>query len=466
MDLPYNAEAEKQVLANMIFSQDVLIDSFSRLSEDDFFMPQHKIIFATLKDIFQNNKAKVEPYALIDKLSVDGNLEKVGDASYVLELVDSYHDLTNASYYINSVAEKAMLRNIILYANNIVTKWSSESSGDIVNYINKVEKGITDITKKRRVEDFVPISEAFNRYMTRISSLKANGNVSDSLLTGYRNFDNITLGFKPGEMTILAARPSVGKSALALNFLYRVASRTKKPCVFFSLEMGIDSLTDRILAAKSGVPSRKIQLGSFSKDEESSVNKAIRDVSDYNLFIDETPAIKPIEIRAKINKLFSRFGQMGLIVVDYLGLISPDVKGKKEVSRSLEIGEILASLRGMARDFKCPILVLAQLNRNVEDRNSRPKSQSSKKPVLADLRESGNIEQDADVVVFIHRDDYGVNNKAQQDGEEAKPNIETTSDSSVEVIIAKNRNGATASIDFVFQKHIGRFVEMDKREDS
>lgn len=449
MDLPFNAEAEKQVLANMIFSQDILIDTLSRLTVDDFYVPEHKIIFTTLKNIFESNKAKVEPYALIDKLSIDGNLEKVGDASYILELVDSYHDIANATYYINSVSEKAILRNIIVFSNNVVNKWPQESSGDIPSYINKVEKEITDITKKRRVEDFVPITEAFDRYKTRVAYIKQNGANVDGLTTGYSIFDSITFGFKPSEMTILAARPSVGKSALALNFLYRVALRTKKPCVFFSLEMGLDSLTDRILASKSGVANRKIQTANFNKEEERRLHNAMRDISNSNLFIDETPAIKVVEIRAKVNKLYSRFGEMGLIVIDYIGLITPDVKNKKDVPRSLEIGEISASLKALARDFKCPILVLAQLNRNVDDRKD-------KTPIFSDLKESGSLEQDADVVLFIDRPDYGKNEKNDQEANDDK-----ASDSMVKVIVAKNRNGSTATIDFMFQKHISRFVEMD-----
>ncbi len=449
MDLPFNAEAEKQVLANMIFSQDILIDTLSRLTVDDFYVTEHKIIFTTLKNIFESNKAKVEPYALIDKLSIDGNLEKVGDASYILELVDSYHDIANATYYINSVSEKAILRNIIVFSNNVVNKWPQESSGDIPSYINKVEKEITDITKKRRVEDFVPITEAFDRYKTRVAYIKQNGANVDGLTTGYSIFDSITFGFKPSEMTILAARPSVGKSALALNFLYRVALRTKKPCVFFSLEMGLDSLTDRILASKSGVANRKIQTANFNKEEERRLHNAMRDISNSNLFIDETPAIKVVEIRAKVNKLYSRFGEMGLIVIDYIGLITPDVKNKKDVPRSLEIGEISASLKALARDFKCPILVLAQLNRNVDDRKD-------KTPIFSDLKESGSLEQDADVVLFIDRPDYGKNEKNDQEANDDK-----ASDSMVKVIVAKNRNGSTATIDFMFQKHISRFVEMD-----
>ncbi len=455
MDLPYNVEAEKQVLANMIFSSDMLVETFSRLDQDDFYLNEHKIIYSTLKTIYDTNKAKIEPYVLIDKLSIDGNLDKVGDASYILELMNSYIDLANAKYYINSVEEKSILRKLILCANNIVNKWSIESSGDITNYINKVERDITAITKKRRVEDFVSITEAFNKYKERISLIKSGQGNLEGLATGFETFDKIMLGFKAGEINILAARPSVGKSALALNFLFRAAMKTTKPCVFFSLEMGVDSVTNRILSAKSGVPIRKIQTADFDKQEEDNLNKAMRDISSSNLFIDETPAIKVVDIRAKLNKLQSRFGDIGLVVVDYIGLITPDVKSKKDASRSLEIGEISAALKAVARDFKCPLLVLSQLNRSVEGR-------ADKVPQLSDLRESGSIEQDADVVMFIHRPDYGkVQDAANSENGSVDPNA--TSDSPVSLIIAKNRNGRLATIDFMFQKHIGRFVEMDQR---
>ena len=268
MELPYNAQAEKQVLANMIFSSDMLVETFSRLDEEDFYVNEHKIIFKALREIFENNNAKVEPFALIDKLSIDGNLDKVGDASYILELVDSYIDIANAKYYINSVEEKAILRKLIQCASNITSKWQSESSGDIASYINKIERDITDITKKRRVEDFVSITEAFAKYKERLSLIRVGQDDASGLMTGFSTFDKLMLGFKPGEISILAARPSVGKSALSLNFLFRTAMKTKKPCVFFSLEMGVDSVTTRILAAKSGVPIRKIQTAMFDKQEE------------------------------------------------------------------------------------------------------------------------------------------------------------------------------------------------------
>ncbi len=455
MELPFNVEAEKQVLANMIFSSDMLIETFSRLNKDDFYLNEHKIIFSTLKSIYDTNKAKIEPFALIDQLSIDDNLDKVGDASYILELMNSYIDIANAKYYINSVEEKSILRKIILCANSIVTKWPAESSGDISNYINKIERDITDITKKRRVEDFVSITEAFNKYKERISLIKSGKDNLEGLATGFETFDKIMLGFKAGEINILAARPSVGKTALALNFLFRVAMKTKKPCVLFSLEMGVDSVTNRILSAKSGVPIRKIQTAAFDKQEEDNLNKAMRDISSSNLFIDETPAIKVVDIRAKLNKLQSRFGDIGLVVIDYIGLITPDVKSKKDASRTLEIGEISAALKAIARDFKCPLLVLSQLNRSVEGR-------ADKVPQLSDLRESGSIEQDADVVMFIHRPDYGkIQDAANSENGTDDPNA--TSDSPVSLIVAKNRNGRLATIDFMFQKHIGRFVEMDQR---
>ena len=346
-----------------------------------------------------------------------------------------------------------MLRKLILCADKIVNKWSVESAGDITNYINKIEKDITSITKKRRVEDFVSINEAFSKYIERIALIKNGDGNLGGLSTGYSTFDKIMLGFKPGEINILAARPSVGKSALALNFLYRTAMKTRKPCVFFSLEMGVDSVTNRILSAKSGVPIRKIQTAAFDKQEEENLNKAMRDISDCNLFIDETPAIKVVDIRAKLNKLQSRFGEIGLVVVDYIGLITPDVKSKKEANRSLELGEISAALKAIARDFKCPLLVLSQLNRGVEDRKD-------KIPQMSDLRESGSIEQDADVVMFIHRPDYGKMQEAAN-GDQGTSDPNATSDSPVSLIIAKNRNGRLATIDFMFQKHIGRFVEMD-----
>lgn len=453
MDLPFNLEAEKQVLANMLFSSDILVETLTRLNEEDFYTKEHQIIFRTLQEMFNKSQAKIEPYALIDQLSVDGTLDQVGSSAYILSLIDSYIDISNATYYINSVEERSIMRQIILYANKVVKNWKEDSSGDFVDYINKVEKEVTSITKRRRVEDFISISSAIDRYTKHVQNIHKGLGGVEGILTGYDTFDRLLLGFKPGELNILAARPSVGKSALALNLLVRSAMRTSKPCVFFSLEMGVDSIINRILSFQSGVPIRKIQTAQFEKDEEAILNKAIRDLNNCKLYIDETPAIKVVDMRAKLNKLQSIHGDIGLIVVDYIGLITPDVKSKKD-NRSLELGEISAALKAIARDFKAPILVLSQLNRGVEDRKDQV-------PQLSDLRESGAIEQDADIVMFIHRPDYGKMQEAAN-GEHGTADPNASSDSPTSLIIAKNRNGRLASIDFLFQKHIGRFVEIDQ----
>lgn len=460
MDLPYNIDAEKQVIANMLFSQDVLVDSFARLQEDDFYSEKNRIIFATLKKIFDENKVRVESNSLIDRLSVDGNLDNVVDAAYILEIVDSYNDIANSKYYIDTVADRSILRKLITNASQIVNKWPTESAGDISGYISKIEKETLEITRKRKVGDFIPIELAFDQYKQRVSDIKAGRTQFGGIKTGYEFFDRVLMGFKSGEVHILAARPSVGKSALALNFLIRAAARTPKPCVFFSLEMGIEQVTNRILAAKSNVPIKNIQTANFTRQEEENLNKAIRDIQETKLFIDETPAIKVMDIRSKLNQLKSRYGEIGLVVIDYIGLIKPDAKGKKDTMRSLELGEISAALKAVARDFNCPLIVLSQLNRSIEERSTKTKAS---KPKLSDLRESGNIEQDADVVMFIHREDYGDSaNKANSSENDSNSNNEgDSSDSKVTLIIAKNRNGGLAEIDFLFKKNMGLFVEVD-----
>lgn len=457
MDLPYNIEAEKQVLANMIFSSDSLVEALARLKSSDFYVNEHKIIFDALREIYDSGQAKVEPYALIDKLSKDGTLEKVGDAPFILDLANSYIDVVNSKYYVNTVEERSILRQILLTAEKVINKWKQEAEGDYSNYILKIEKDINDITKRRKVGDFVSISSALEAYKTQVKNIKAGKGNVEGLTTGYETFDRLMLGFKPGEIYILAARPSVGKSALALNFLYRVALRTTKPCVFFSLEMGVDSVTNRILSAKSGVPIRKLQTASFDQEEENYLNKAARDLSNTNLYIDDTPAIKVVDMRSKLNQLQSRHGDIGLIVVDYIGLITPDVKSKNSDNRSLEISTISAALKALARDFKAPILVLSQLNREAAKTNGKDSEPAI--PQLSNLRESGSIEQDADVVMFIHRPDYGRKQEAIN-GENTAVDPNASSDSPTSVIIAKNRNGSLATINFMFQKHIGRFVEM------
>lgn len=449
MELPNNLDAEKQVLANMIFSKDALIEAGTRLKPEDFYFEKNQIIFATLMKIFNENKAKIEPSVLIDRLSMDNQLEKVGDAAYIIELCDSFIDISNSRYYINTVEERSILRKLILLSNSIITNWKKEVDGNIADYINQIEKETLSITKQRRVENFVKMDTALQQYKLRTQELISGTNANEGTKTGIPTLDRITLGFHPGDLIILAARPSVGKSALALNFLVNAAKSSDKATVMFSLEMGVDQLTNRILASTSGISIRKIQTAKFNKEEELRVSKAIRDLQEMKIFIDETPAIKVIEMRAKLQKLQAAYGDIGLIVVDYIGLITPDFRSKKD-NRSLELGEISAALKALARDFKTPILVLSQLNRGVDARKD-------KIPMLSDLRESGAIEQDADIVLFIHRNDYG----ESTDGEKVSPEAESISET--KLIIAKHRNGALGTIDMLFYKHISKFFELDNQ---
>lgn len=452
MELPNSLDAEKQVLANMIFSKDALIETATRLKPEDFYYEKNQIIFATLMKIFNENKAKIEPSVLIDRLAVDNNLEKIGDAAYIIELCESFIDISNSKYYINTVEERSILRKLILLSNDVVTNWKTEVDGNISDYVNKIERLTLDITKTRRVENFVKMDAALNQYKLRTQNI-LSGNVGmEGTKTGIPTLDRLTLGFHPGDLVILAARPSVGKSALALNLLVNGTRTSNKVGVMFSLEMGVDQLINRMLAATSNVNVRKIQTAAFSKEEELRVSKAIRDLQEMKIFIDETPAIKVIEMRAKLQKLQASYGDIGLIVVDYIGLISPDFRSKKD-NRSLELAEISAALKAMARDFKTPILVLSQLNRGVDARKD-------KVPLLSDLRESGAIEQDADIVLFIHRDDYGKQNEGE------KPSAEAESISETQLIVAKHRNGALATIDLLFYKHIGKFFEVDKEKNT
>ncbi len=447
MDLPYSLEAEKQVLANMLSSKEILVETATRLKEDDFYDEKHKIIFSTLIKMLEQNKAKIEPSALIDTLDIDNNLEKAGDAEYIIEIFDNYIDTANNRYYVDSIEERSILRQIILYSSNIVNKWQSDSAGDIVEYINKIEKNITDITKKRKIEDFVSIEKALEFYKNKTADIKAGKITNIGIPSGISSLDKMTMGFHPGDLIILAARPSVGKSALALNMLVHAAKATKKNCVMFSLEMGVDSLTNRMLALSSQVDSRSIQLGNFDKNQELRVSKAIRDLQESPIYIDETAGIKVMDMRAKLQKLQAAHGEIGFIVVDYIGLISPDTKSK-ESNRSLEIGKISSALKGLARDFKTPILVLSQLNREADRPNTKPR--------LSNLRESGNIEQDADIVLFIHRDDYGSTEKSEE-------NSVADSISQTKLIVAKHRNGETGEIDLYFHKNYGRFYEIDTK---
>ncbi len=485
MDLPNNLDVEKQVLANMIFSKDVLIETMTRLNSEDFYYEPHQIIFQTLINIFKQENVKIEPSVLIDRLSIENNLEKIGDANYIIELCDSFIDISNAQYYINAVQERSILRNLIILCNKVVTNWKTELSDlDVADYINKIEKETLEVTKKRKIENFVKMDQALKQYALRTQDiLSGKDNFEGILCSSIPTLNKMTLGFHPGELIILAARPGEGKSALALNLLVEGIERSKKVGVMFSLEMPVLQLTQRMLASKSGVDLRKIQTASFNREEEARVSSAIRKLQDLRIFIDETPRAKVIDMRAKLQKLQSAEGDIGFIVVDYLGLIAPDFPTRGISNRVLELGEITANLRAIAKDFNAPILVLAQLNRNAEQdsKNSEPK--------LSNLRESGAIEQDADVVLFIQKLELkdkpststnpNENTKNQQQNNSESTNASSQKDSNatantnkdakeknvitaVNLIIAKQRNGSTGKIPVRFVKNLGRFIEYDK----
>lgn len=491
MDLPYNLDAEKQILANMIISKNALTETITSLTSDDFYHEPHRIIYDTLLEIFKDSAdVKLEPSILIDRLSIENNLEKIGGAGYIVEICESYIDVTNYKHYINTVKERAVLRKLIEQCNDVVKDWKNElSSLSVSDYINKINKSIENITKERKIADFETAESAIQKYTERIQEISSGKhNYEGVMCSSIPTLNRITLGFHPGELIILAARPGEGKSALALNLLVEGIARlnNKKAGVLFSLEMPILQLTERMLALKSGIDIRKIQTANFTKDEETVLSRTIRELQELNLWIDETPRLRVMDMRAKLQNLQAAHGDIGFIVVDYLGLIAPDFQPRGATNRVLELGEITANLRAIAKDFNAPILVLAQLNREAE--------RDGKEPQLSNLRESGNIEQDADIVLFLHRLDIrdkkansqeenkDNNNKNEKDKkleeinkQTEKPNANNKQDgrkseivedgkvvAGVNLIIAKHRAGSKGKIPLRFIKNTGRFIENEE----
>lgn len=345
--------------------------------------------------------------------------------SYLSDLALAVPTAANITYYAKIVEEKSLLRNLITTATGIVTK-GFEQGEEVQTILDDAEKSILEVSEKRNRSGFLSISEVLNSTIENIDKLSQNNEDITGLPTGYQGLDKMTAGFQPEELIILAARPAVGKTAFALNIAQNVGTKTDRSVAIFSLEMGAESLVNRMLCAEGSIEASHLRTGQLSEEEWQNLIVAMGSLSRANIFIDDTPGIKISEIRAKCRKLAQEKGNLGLILIDYLQLI----EGSGRENRQQEVSDISRQLKKLAKELKVPVIALSQLSRGVEQRQD-------KRPVLSDIRESGSIEQDADIVAFLYRDDYYDREGGEDDGNEPPKN-----DNVVEVIIEKNRSGA------------------------
>ena len=433
--IPQNIEAEQAVLASMFLSKYALEKAVDELSHDLFYLDNHGIIFDVLKELHESNRA-IDVTTLTDELEKKDLLSKIGGVEYLGEIINSIASPANIDDYISIVNEKAIRRRLIETSLEI-EKAAYESDDTLNDLLDNSEKKMLNVVRTRKGTEFRSIQDVITKAQSNLEQLSELGGNITGLITGFDEIDNLTSGLHSSELIIIAARPAMGKTAFALNLATNVAIKNNKTVAIFNMEMPAEQLANRMFAAEGQIEGYKLSTGNLLKSDWSKLDEAISRLSDAKIFIDDTPGMTISEIKAKCRRLASQSGDLGLIVIDYLQLIQGSAKYAG--NRQQEIAEISRSLKTLAMELSIPIVALAQLSRSVEARED-------KRPLLSDLRESGSIEQDADIVAFLYRDDYYTKKVDYEDGS-----------SKSEFIVAKHRNGATKTIPLLFRKNISKF---------
>lgn len=433
---PHDQDAEQAVLSCMIFDSDGIVVAYETLQGEDFYRPDHKIIFEAIIELYTKN-IPVDLVTLKNKLEEKSILEQIGGMSYIIDIAGMVSTSANTKYYAKIVSEKSILRKLIK-ASGDITSMSYSSKENVDEIINKAEKSIFNIIQNRQSDEFSHIHEILASSIDKIEKIYYSQSKITGIETGFADLDNKTAGFQPSDLILIAARPSMGKTALALNIAQYAAVNNNIPTAIFSLEMSKEQLVNRLLCSQALIDAQKLRTGGLEPDDWPKIARAMGELSEAPIYIDDTPGINTIELRAKCRKLKLEKG-LGLIVIDYLQLMSGN--GRTD-SRQQEISEISRALKAVAREMEAPVIALSQLSRACESR-------ADHRPMLSDLRESGAIEQDADVVAFLYRDEYY--------------NPETEKKNQAEVIIAKQRNGPTGTVDLIWLGSYTKFASVEKQ---
>lgn len=441
---PQNIEAEQAVLGAIFLNTDALADAMEYVEADDFYRRAHQILFQAMVDLNNDGEA-IDVLTVQNYLTTNNQLDDVGGVAYIAELATSVPTAANAGYYAKIVEEKSMLRRLISTATNIITQ-ANNGDDDVPSLLDSAERQIMDVSERRNRSGFREIKDVLNETLSDIDRLSQQSEDITGLPTGYREFDKMTAGLQPDNLIILAARPAVGKTAFALNIAQNVAMSTDTSVAIFSLEMSAESLVNRMLCAEGSINANHLRTGQLDEGEWQNLIVAMGALSNTSIFIDDTPGIKMAEIRAKCRRLAKEKGNLGLVVIDYLQLI----EGSNKESRQQEVSEISRQLKKLAKELSVPILALSQLSRGVEQRQD-------KRPVLSDIRESGSIEQDADIVAFLYRDDYYERGESKSEDDEDDQDSLNQDVGEVELIIEKNRAGARGTVKLLFIKSYNKF---------
>ena len=428
---PQDVIAEQSVLGGMLLSKDAISDVVEILRERDFYRPAHELIYDAIVDLYGRGEP-ADPVTVSAELTKRGDLVRAGGAPYLHTLISSVPTAANAGYYAKIIRERAIMRRLVEAGTKIVQLGYTDE-GEVDDAVDQAQAEVFAVTERRESDDYVQLSQLMPEAYDEIEKIAA-GVTGQGVKTGFKDLDALTNGFHPGNMIVLAARPAVGKSTLGLDIARYASIHKRETSVIFSLEMSRSEITMRMLSAEARVPLNNIRSGRLSEEEWARMARRMGEISDAPMFIDDSPNLSLMEIRAKSRRLKQRH-DLKLIVIDYLQLMT---SGKRVENRQQEVSEFSRQLKLLAKELNVPVVAISQLNRSPEQR-------SDKKPMLSDLRESGSIEQDADLVILLHREDlYDSQNRSGE----------------ADLIVAKHRNGPTRTITVSAQLHLARFTDM------
>jgi replicative DNA helicase len=432
---PHDLLAEQSALGGMLLSKDAIADVVEILRGHDFYIPKHEVIFDAILSLYSHGEP-TDVITVTDELTKTGELGRAGGAEYLHTLTGLVPTAANAGFYANIVAERALLRRLVEAGTRIV-HMGYAGEGEAVDLVNAAQAEIYQVTGSVEVEDYVPLNQAVDTAIAEIEAAKSNDGKMTGVPSGFADLDELTNGFHPGQLIILAARPALGKSTLALDFTRAAAIKHNQPAIFFSLEMGRSEIAMRLLSAEASVPLQNMRKGTVDNRDWTTIAITQGRINDAPLYIDDSPNMTLVEIRAKCRRLKQKVG-LRMVVIDYLQLMT---SGKRVESRQQEVSEFSRALKLLAKELQVPVIALSQLNRGPEQR-------ADKKPALSDLRESGSLEQDADMVILLHRE-----SAYEKDNPRA---------GEADLIVAKHRNGPTTTLTVGFQGHLSRFSDMAK----
>lgn len=451
--IPHDAEAEKAVLGAIFINPEAIADASAVVQPEDFYERANRLIYMAMLQLSDDEKA-IDPLTLRDVLIQKNQLEDSGGVAYLSELAVATPTAAHVTYYAQIVHRKALLRRLISASQKIISN-AMQDSDDVTDILDDAESEIMNVSSENNTGGFRKIKEIVNAAVDEINNIPEDGNMVTGLPTGFEELDKMTTGFHEDELIIIAARPGVGKTSFAMNVAQYVGLHTDNTVAVFSLEMSGEQLVQRMLASIGLIDSQHLRTGQLDEEDWNKLIMASGSLAETSIYIDDTPGIKMSEIRAKSRRLAKETGNLGLIVIDYLQLI----EGPRSESRQQEVSAISRQLKKLAKELHVPVIALSQLSRSVEQRQD-------KRPVLSDIRESGSIEQDADIVSFLYRDDYYRDEDGDSEDGEGQEVGSEDDNGEVEVIIEKNRSGSRGTVKLMFSKPYNRFSNLDYSHDA